>query len=127
MPCFSNRRCACLAHFAVHAGQDAVEEFDHRHLRAEPPPHRAELEPDHAGADHQQMLRHLRQRQRAGRGDDALLVDLDARQPRDVGAGGDDDGFGLERLRLAVGALTSTLPARGDARRAVEASRPCSS
>ena len=26
-------------------------------LRAEPPPHRAELEPDHAAADHDQMLR----------------------------------------------------------------------
>ena len=93
------------AHFAVHAGQDAVEEFHHRHLRAEPPPHRAELKPDHAGADHQQMLRHLVERERAGRRHDALFVDLDALEPGDVGAGGDDDGFGLQRLRLAVGGL----------------------
>ena len=28
-----------LADFAVHARQDAVEEFDHRHLGAEPAPH----------------------------------------------------------------------------------------
>ena len=49
-----------LADFAVHAGQHAVEELDHGHLRAEPPPHRAELEADDAGADHQQTLGHLR-------------------------------------------------------------------
>ena len=68
-----------LGDLAVHAGQDAVEELDDRHLGAEPPPHRAELQPDDAGADDQQLLRHLVQRQRAGRGDDALLVD--ARRP----------------------------------------------
>ena len=49
-------------HLVVHAGQDAVEEFDHRHLRAEPPPHRAELKPDDARADHQQPGRHLVER-----------------------------------------------------------------
>ena len=75
MPCFSRMRWNCRRDLAVHAGQDAVEELDHRHLRAEPPPDRAELEPDHAGADHQQLLRHLVERERAGRGDDALLVD----------------------------------------------------
>ena len=68
------------AHFAVHAGQRAVEKFDDGDLGAEPPPHRAEFEPDHAGADHQQFLRHLVERQRAGRRHDALLVDLDALQ-----------------------------------------------
>ena len=55
--------------------------------------------------------RHLVQRQRAGRRHDALLVDLDALQPRDIGAGGDDDVLGLDRLRLAVLPVTSTLPA----------------
>ena len=80
-----------LAHVAVEAGQDLVEKFDHRDLGAEPPPHRAELEPDHAAADHDQVLGHLRQLQRAGRIDDPLLVDLDARQRSDRRAGGDDD------------------------------------
>ena len=37
-----------LGDLAVHAGQDAVEELDHRHLGAEPAPDRAEFEPDHA-------------------------------------------------------------------------------
>ena len=48
--------------------------------------------------------------QRAGRGDDRLLVDLDARQPRDVRAGGDDDRLGFERGLLAVGALDDHAP-----------------
>ena len=83
---------------AVHAGQDAVEEFDHRDLRAEPPPDRAELETDHAGADDEQPLRHRGKRQRTGRGDHDFSSIVDARQRRDVGAGGDDDVLGLERL-----------------------------
>ena len=67
-------------HLGVGAGQDAVEELDHHHLGAEPAPHRAELQADHAGADHQQALGHLGQSERAGRGDDRRLVDGDAGQ-----------------------------------------------
>src|SRR3712207_7644159 len=38
----------------VHAGRDAVQELDHRHLGPEATPHGAELQPDDAGAhDHQ--------------------------------------------------------------------------
>src|SRR5205823_15118726 len=91
-----------LGHFAIHAGQDAVEEFDDHYLRSQPAPHRAEFEADHAGADDQHFFRHFPQRQRAGRRHHALFVDLDAFQPRDVGAGGDDDVFGFDRLGLAV-------------------------
>ena len=121
MPCFCSMRWNCLATSPSMPGQDAVEELDHGHLGAEPAPDRAELQPDHAGADDEQLLRHLVERQRAGRGHDALLVDLDAAQPRDVRAGGDDDRLGLERLRLAVGApVTSTLPGADDAAGAVE-------
>ena len=40
-------------------GQDAIEELDHGHLGAEAAPDRAQLEPDHAGADDQQPLRHF--------------------------------------------------------------------
>ena len=46
------------AELAVHAGQDAVEVLDDRHLRAEPRPDRAEFQPDIAAADHHQPLRH---------------------------------------------------------------------
>ena len=81
MPCFIEDALQGACHLGVGAGQDAIEELDDQHLAAEPPPHRAELQPDDAGADHQQPLRHLGQRQRAGRGHDRLLVDVDARQP----------------------------------------------
>ena len=64
-----------LGHLVVDAGRDAVEELDHRHVRAEPAPHRTELEADDAGADHDQMLGHLGELQRAGRRHDLLLVD----------------------------------------------------
>ena len=40
---------------AVHARQDAVEEFDDGDLGAQARPDRAEFEPDHAGADDQQL------------------------------------------------------------------------
>ena len=61
------------------------------------------------------MLRHLVEHQRAGRRHDALFVDLDAAQLGHVGAGGDDDGFRFQRLRLAIGARHLDLAGRGDA------------
>src|SRR6266478_4830571 len=91
-----------FCHFAVIARQDAIEKFHHRDLRTEPVPHRAELKPDHAGADDQKPFGHPVKRKCAGRRHDALLVDFDALERRYVGAGGDDDVFGLDRLRLAV-------------------------
>ena len=95
-----------LADVAVHAGQDLVEELDAGDLGAEPPPDRAKLQPDHAAADHDHMLGHLGQLERAGGVDDHLLVDLDARQRGHRRAGGDDDVLGgdgavadLDRVR----------------------------
>src|SRR6516162_1517240 len=87
----------------VHAGQNAVQEFDDRDLGAEPVPDRAELEPNDACAYDQQFARHLVERQRAGRGYDAFFVDLDPLEPRDIGAGGDHNVLCLDKLRLAVG------------------------
>ena len=103
-----------LADFGIHAGQDAVEEFDDDDLRAEAAPHRAELQPDHAGADHEKLRRHLRERERAGRRHDARLVDLDALQARDIRAGRDDDVLRLDGLRLAVRAGHLDLAGRDD-------------
>ena len=51
----------------VEAERHPVEHFDHGDLRTEPRPDRTQLEPDIAGADHHQPLRHCGQRQRAGR------------------------------------------------------------
>lgn len=52
---------------AVDAGQDTVEILNHRHFGAEARPDLAELKADDAGADHHKPLRHLVQRQGAGR------------------------------------------------------------
>ena len=103
-----------LGDLAVHAGQDAVEEFDHGHLGPQPSPDRAELQADDAGADHQELRRRLGERQRAGGGDDRLLVDLDAGQLRNVGAGRDDDVLGLERRFLAVAGFDEDLARSSD-------------
>lgn len=43
-----------LRDLAVHAGQDAIEEFDDHDFGPESAPHRAKLEADHTGADDQQ-------------------------------------------------------------------------
>src|SRR4029077_19296433 len=104
-----------LADLRVHAGQDTVEKFHHGDLRAEAAPHRTEFQPDHAGADDEQLARYPLERERAGRRPDALLVDLDALQARDVRAGCDHDVFGFDGLRLAVAALHLDLARRDDA------------
>src|SRR5579872_1894481 len=100
----------------VHPRQDTVEKFDHGHLSAETRPNRAKLEANNAGADDEQLGWWLIERERARRGDDLLLVDLDARQTRDIGTGGDDDRLGLERRRLAIFASDVDLARRDDAR-----------
>ena len=57
MPCFVEDALELLGDVDVHAGQDAVEELDDGHLRAEAAPDRAELEADDAGADDDQLAR----------------------------------------------------------------------
>ena len=109
------------ADLVVHAGQDAIEELDHQDLGAEPPPDRAELETDHPGAHDEKFPGHLVEHERAGRGHDALLVDLDALEARNVRAGGDDDGFRFQRLGLAVGGFHLDLAGRHDAADALNA------
>ncbi|MNF88818.1 hypothetical protein D3C84_713210 [compost metagenome] len=55
-----------LGGFVVQAGADAAEVFHYRHLGAQAAPDRAQLQADHAGADHHQVLGHFRQGQGAG-------------------------------------------------------------
>ena len=91
-----------LRHFAVHAGRDPVEKLDHGDLGPQPAPDRAHLEADIAGTDHEQVLGHPLEIERAGGGDDAVLVDGDAGQRHDVGAGGDQHVLGRELLDRAI-------------------------
>ncbi len=99
---------------AIHIRQDAVEEFDDRDLGAEPRPHRPQLQPDIPPAHDGEALRHLRQRQRAGRGDNALFVDGKAGQRDAFRTGGDDDRRGLDLLVRAVAAADHDPSGRGD-------------
>ena len=84
------------SYVVVEAGEDLIEEFDAGDLRADAAPDASELEPDHATADDDEVLRDLVQLQRAGRGDDDLLVDLDAGKRGDRRPGGDDDVLGAD-------------------------------
>ena len=102
---FFQRALHQFSDLAVDPRQDAIEKLDHGHFRSQAPPDRAELEPDDAGANHDQLFRRRRQAERARRRDDRLLVDLDSGQPRNVGSGRDDDRLRFDRRLLAVGGL----------------------
>ena len=83
-------------------------------------PDRAELKADDAGADHQQLARDLVEGEGAGRGNDALLVDLDALEAGAVGTGGDDDAAGGNAARFAIVAPNFDLARPNDAGGAVK-------
>ena len=83
-----------LRDLVIHAGENPRQEFDHLDLGAKARPDGAELQADIAGADDNQLLRHLRQRQRAGRADNPRLVDLDAGKAGSMAPGGDQDPLG---------------------------------
>ena len=83
--------------------QDAVEHFDHRHLRAHVEVEAGELDADRAGADHQQRFRHRRRDHRFLVGPDQLAVRFDAGKLPRARAGREDDVRRLQRGdRLAV-------------------------
>ena len=110
MPCFSWMRWNCARDLVVHAGKNAIEELDHLDLRAEPPPHAAELEADHAGADHEQCFGNFASS--SAPVEDTIRFSSIAMP----GSFATSEPVAmtivlrLERLRLAVAAPTSTLP-----------------
>src|SRR5262249_61986579 len=71
--------------------------------------------PDRACAENEQPPGSFVEDQRASRGHDALLVDVDAGQTRHVRAGGNDDRLTLDCLSLAVGGLHLDPSGCGDA------------
>ena len=120
MPCFSSRRCAWRRTSPSMPGRtpsrnSTTVTFEPSRRHTEP-----SSSPITPAPITSKLFRHLVEHQRAGRRHDALLVDLDAFEPGDVGAGGDHDGFGFERLCLAVGAFDFDLAGRGDAAGAVK-------
>mmetsp|Transcript_23392 Transcript_23392/g.46635 ORF Transcript_23392/g.46635 Transcript_23392/m.46635 type:complete len:474 (-) Transcript_23392:95-1516(-) len=55
-PLLLERRLKLLGELHVHGGAQPVHEFDDRHLRAQPAPHRPHLQPDDPAADHRHLF-----------------------------------------------------------------------
>src|SRR5690554_584797 len=92
-----------LHDFGVGASaQDLGQILDDRDPGTQARPYRAQLQADDARTDDDEVLGDLVEFQRPGRVDDGLFIVLDARNRRRLGAGGDENLFGLKRLRLAV-------------------------
>ena len=87
----------------VHAGQYAVEVFQHRDLGAQAAPDRSQFQADGSGADHDQMLGHFGVGNGLVGSADDLAVRLDVREHGHLAAGGDDDVLGGEGLYLLAG------------------------
>ena len=84
-----------LAHFRVGRGEEVRQAFEDGDLGAQALPHAAQLQADHAGADHAQALRHGFQVERADVVDD-VLAELGERQLDGIRAGGEDHVGGLQ-------------------------------
>ena len=74
----------------VGCAQEDRQRLEDRHLRAEPPPHAAHFQPDHARADDAEALRHLGNGERPVVAEDQLLVECRARQRPRYRSGRDD-------------------------------------
>src|SRR5438270_803794 len=84
------------AELTIHIRHNMIENLDDGHLGAEPLPNRPELEADITAADDREPLRHVAERQCAGRGYNAFLIDLDPGQRGAFRACGYDDGSRLD-------------------------------
>ena len=78
------------------------QQLDDGHLAAEAAVDRRELDADGAAAHDDQRLRNLLEVNRLVAGDDARVIDLDARHAARRRAGRDDDLLRLERLLVAL-------------------------
>ena len=115
MPCRARMRWKFLATSRSMPGRMRSKNSTTVTWAAEPAPHRAELEPDDAGADDQEPAGNFFERQRAGRRDDAFLVDVDAACSR---ATSDPVAMTIAFVSSVVvlpsSAFTSTLPGGDD-------------
>src|SRR6185437_16112237 len=96
MPCLVSERWSCLVISSSTPG--VMRSRNSITVTSAPSRHRAELEADDAGADHDHAPGHRAELERAGRGDDLLLVDRHARQRDHLRARGDQDVLRGERI-----------------------------
>lgn len=81
---------------------EVLQTFDDRDVRTEGLPRGGELDADDAAAEHDRGLRNAVQDQRVVRGDDAVAVDLQARQRLRHGAGREEHVAALDALAVHV-------------------------
>jgi hypothetical protein len=80
----------------------AVHELDDRDLRTEALENAREFDPDRAGAEHEQVTRHLLEFEQLVARQHAAAVDRDVRQAARCGARGEHDVFRLEAGDLSL-------------------------
>jgi hypothetical protein len=118
-PCFLNTLAASLATPSSTAPRKSRQTFQHGDLGPQAAPHRTHLQPDHAGADHTQLLGHGTDLQRAVVAEDLLLVEGRTRQRTGAGAGGHHHLLGLQGLLTGLQFIAAVL-GRHEAAAAVE-------
>ncbi len=91
-----------FGHFGIGQGQEVRQRLENGDLGAQALPHAAQLQADHAGADHRQTLGHFAEVERADVVDDGGAVELGERQLDRIRAGGEDHVGALELDDAAV-------------------------
>ena len=108
--------------FEVEADGDARQKFEHRHLRAQAAPNRAELEADRARADDEKFFGRLLEAKRFGAANDRFAVERHAREIDRDAAGRDHDVIGCDFGRLTLVRLDPHFARLGDGAEAGEGS-----
>ena len=94
----------------IHHRQEVRQRFQHHDCGTKPPPDAAQLQADHAGADHAEARRHGIEGQGAAGIDDRLAVAGRRRDVDGYGTGCEHDVRGLNLPRLAVPGRERDLP-----------------
>ena len=95
-PLFLQQFLESLGNVLIEHRGDAREKLDHRHLRAQPRPDRAKLQPDRAAANHDHRLRRLAKRDCVVAAQHRFAVELEERQAAYGATGGDEDALGFK-------------------------------
>ena len=103
-------------HFDVRHRNDPREELEDGDLGSQTSPDRAQLQPDVAGADHDEMLGDAVEAKRFGRADDRRAVEREEREADRLAAAGHQDVRGLERDFAPVVQADDDRLGRGDPR-----------
>ena len=89
-------------HGRIHRRNKAVGELHHGDFSTQAGIHRAELHANHAATNHHHALRHFRQIEGFGRGNDAFFIDFNSRNGSGLRTRGDDHVFGRDLLAATV-------------------------